>query len=219
MILRVAIAYQRGRTPRCLPCVYAAGDDMGDRTYANHKMERLSRPGAWPVSRMVVRGRGTFDAYFAVGSRWWQVSVVNRFSGVVVRTLSGSALGKGTMSRSVVQAEVEGMLRKVSAEERAKASMVQPVDATFAKVYPDLFEFLTADAYPDGQTRVRATLLVLCDGDLFKACINDRDNEMSHWVTGTSFGACMKAAEAAVNCPTTPWRANKAWKDKPKKSR
>lgn len=175
--------------------------------------------GAWPCKHLTVRGDGCLDAELCVGECYWFLSIHNRYTRVVVRTFCGRADNKRVMGTGEVTREVAQVLRKVTAEERAKRSTVRPTDVEMEKKYPAVWEYLVADAYPDGQVRQRATVMVIAEGDVVKLCLNDRDNNQSLWVTGATLSAAFKALEAAVGSAQAPWRENRPYEPRVKKSR
>lgn len=192
---------------------------MGDRTYSHLPMNGSRVTGSWPLKRLSVRGRGELDAELCVGDRHWFLTITHRYSGKVVRLLYGRSDVQGVLGTGEVTREVCEMLRKVTAEERAKRASVRPNDAELEKRYPTVWQYLVADSYPDGQVRQRSTIMLITEGDVVKLCLNDRDNNQSLWVTGSSLGATLKALEAAVTSEVAPWRENKPYEPRPKKSR
>lgn len=53
------------------------------------------------------------------------------------------------------------------------------------------------------------TLTLMRDGDLFKACLNDRDSECSAFISGKTLTSLLEAVEAALKEGKADWRA---WK-------
>lgn len=153
----------------------------------------------------------------SVGPDYWYVSVTHRFTKLVVRSYWGHTERLRFASRSEITRGLEDMLRKITAEERVKRSSVRPDDADMQKRFPNVFEYLVADTYPDGQVRQRSTVMLIVDADMVKLCLNDKDNGQSLWVSGTSLANALKALEAAVTCPTTVWRENKQYEPPVKK--
>lgn len=81
-----------------------------------------------------------------------------------------------------------------------------PDDPDFAGVYPATWEYLTLAEYPEGGRRETATLMILVEDGLFKACLNDRANDRSAWVSGDSFDRVLTRLEAVLATDTAEWR-------------
>ena len=78
----------------------------------------------------------------------------------------------------------------------------------FGKQYPSLWEYLTTVSWPDGTARRTSTLLLFSDAGCVKLCLNDRDAELSTWMTGRDPEEALEALEAVLEAGTGEWRAN-----------
>lgn len=78
--------------------------------------------------------------------------------------------------------------------------------------FPTLLERLSLESYDDGSARERDTLLLLIEGGLCKACINDRDGGFYAFVSGGTFDDVLIALEEQLVADTVEWRASKGRK-------
>jgi len=88
------------------------------------------------------------------------------------------------------------------------------VDEKFTKSFPALSEYMTSVTYPDGQERTPCSLTIFCEEGVFKACLSERDLEMSLWGTGETFQDCLKTLEERLKGPAPDWRKKRAYKKK-----
>lgn len=79
-------------------------------------------------------------------------------------------------------------------------------DSTLEASCPALHEFLTLSALPGGATRTTSTLLVFCDGGLWKAVLNERDAGVCLWATAESLQGLWDELEARLTAPVVDWR-------------
>lgn len=82
--------------------------------------------------------------------------------------------------------------------------------------WPALAEYLFDDHWPEGGARVTSTVLVCVDEGRLKACINDRANERSAWVSGSSLIDLFTTLDAALATDSAAWRAS-GWRKGKKK--
>ena len=81
-----------------------------------------------------------------------------------------------------------------------------PGASEIALAYPSVWEMISEGHYPDGGPRLGATLLVFVDEGVVKLCLNDRDQEVSAWVSGASWDAAMAVLEDGLVRDTLTWR-------------
>lgn len=81
-----------------------------------------------------------------------------------------------------------------------------PGPERFEGAYPDVWDYLTALVYPDGGRRQSSTLLLCCEDGCVKACLNDRDQSRSLWVSGESLETALEALQRALESGTASWR-------------
>lgn len=71
---------------------------------------------------------------------------------------------------------------------------------------PALLEYLSAEQYPDGSSRERATLMLLVEDGLCKVCLSDRDTGRSLWRAGQRLEEALKSLEEALSGANPDWR-------------
>jgi hypothetical protein len=89
------------------------------------------------------------------------------------------------------------------------AQTVEAVDAAFAKKYPALAEFLSAEEWGPGEPRERGTLTLFFEQGAFKACVSDRDANMSAFVAKSAFLGLLEAVEKGLQGDSLDWRGQK----------
>jgi len=99
-------------------------------------------------------------------------------------------------------------LRKISqVEERVRArGGLDP--CSLAARYPNLWEHLTALAYPDQTARVPSSVSVFLDAGCLKACLKDKDNGLVAFVTADSLTGLLEALEAGLAEESLDWRVD-----------
>jgi hypothetical protein len=89
-----------------------------------------------------------------------------------------------------------------------------PDDEKFSKKWPTLHNYLTSDAWPDGEVRERGTVLLCVDGPVFKACLIEKTMGLTLWATSTTFLGALEALEGRLGEDKPDWRPNKGKKGK-----
>lgn len=97
-------------------------------------------------------------------------------------------------------------VRRPSESDNARAAGDGSGDPDFAGQYPALYEYLSLSEFPEGGRRETATLMVLMEDGLYKACLNDRANDRSAWVSGDTFDRVLIRLEAILATDTAEWR-------------
>lgn len=72
--------------------------------------------------------------------------------------------------------------------------------------HPSLADFLTADSWADGSVRQLPTLILFAEDGRWKACLNDRAEERSAWVTSDTLEGLFAVLDAQLESGTTDWR-------------
>jgi len=105
------------------------------------------------------------------------------------------------------------MSKFIKRRERGNASAkalatadLETADATFAKKYPALAEFLALEQWDQETPRQRGTLTLFFEDGAFKASVNDRDSESVAFVTKGSFQALLESVEKGLAQSTLDWR-------------
>jgi len=73
---------------------------------------------------------------------------------------------------------------------------------------PGVREMLVETRFPDGSARQTSTLLLFVEAGVVKVCLNDRDQGMSAWASGSSVLDCLLALESGLQADTLQWRAS-----------
>jgi hypothetical protein len=79
-------------------------------------------------------------------------------------------------------------------------------DGEFEEKYPTLAAYLLTDRFEDGSPRQTATLMFFSDSGSLKACINDRHNTRSAFVTAVTWHELLNEMEAGLCGDTLDWR-------------
>jgi hypothetical protein len=90
-----------------------------------------------------------------------------------------------------------------------KGGGADPVDDKMRKNYPTLWSYLSESAWPDGEVRKRSSLVVFCEDSMVKACLSDRELEVSLWAASGSFLGVLEALEGRLTEDQPEWRAAK----------
>lgn len=83
---------------------------------------------------------------------------------------------------------------------------VVPADEDFRRRYPALYEYVTADAFPDGSPRKTSTVSVFVDRDGWKGSLKDRERALILFATDTSFLGVLEALEGLLTSDRPPWK-------------
>jgi len=75
--------------------------------------------------------------------------------------------------------------------------------------YPSLFSFLVDQQWPDGGKRVPGSVLFVHEGGKFKCWINDKDAELSCWLSSDTMGGLLDGLDVALRDGGGDWRATK----------
>lgn len=74
---------------------------------------------------------------------------------------------------------------------------------------PVLWEFLTVEAWEDGEARRTGTVLIFIEEGSVKLCLNDRDQDQVAFVTGSSLEEAFEAADAGLDGDSLDWRQSR----------
>lgn len=101
-----------------------------------------------------------------------------------------------------------GLLRRLPSRNGA-SSPCAPADPGMMKVYPVIYAYLTDDTFEDGEARERSTMLLVAEGDLFKACMIDKNADATLWASGATFDDLFACLETRLSDPGSDWRRRK----------
>jgi hypothetical protein len=80
--------------------------------------------------------------------------------------------------------------------------------------FPTVGEFLSMSQWPDGSPRETGTITLLFDSGQVKAAVNDRDANVSAFVSAESLTGLFKALEEGLTEGRLIWRAKKEYTPK-----
>ena len=100
-----------------------------------------------------------------------------------------------------------------------QGSSMPALDCEVARRHGTIVEFLALPTWADGQSRTPGTLTLMRDGDLWKACLNDRESECSAFVSGKTLTSLLAAVEKGLAAGSLEWRAWKPFADKASKKK
>jgi len=97
-----------------------------------------------------------------------------------------------------------------SKDEMREAADSLPVsqDPAWEAKYPAIYEYIVRLKMPDGSKRTTSTLTVSLYDGAFRACLNDRHNGYSLFVTCDTVEGSIEALEAALKAARPAWRKN-----------
>lgn len=98
--------------------------------------------------------------------------------------------------RSDERKEVVMALRKL--EQGVASSQSRGVNVADAGAYPQVLEYLASDKYPDGSSRQTSSLVIVSDGQAWRVCLSDKDNQRVMWKTGATLVEALEAIELAL---------------------
>lgn len=112
---------------------------------------------------------------------------------------------EGAMEWEVMAQFVRRVVEKAVRHQKALDSAAEE----WVQTYPALWEYLSLEVHDDGTVRERSMLMCLVEDGLFKACLQDRDQGQSLWVSGTALPGALAALEAHLAAGTGEWRQMK----------
>lgn len=97
-------------------------------------------------------------------------------------------------------------LRKPTPESALLAATEKPDGGAIQENYPALWEYLSVAVWDDGTPRQRATLLLMYEDGLIKACLSDRALERVLWVASDDVLDLLSGMERQLADGTAQWR-------------
>lgn len=113
---------------------------------------------------------------------------------------------KWTMTNVEVWIEMGKFVSRAAKARDASQGASHEATVAFQAEFPATWEFLTLEEHDDGAKRERGLVLLLWENGVFKACMQDRDQQRSLWVSGRSPLLALCALEDALSDPTADWR-------------
>jgi len=88
-----------------------------------------------------------------------------------------------------------------------KGQQIVPLQRSdFCDSHPNLWEYLTSDAYDCGTPRKTATLLIFLDYGTLKACLSDRETSRTAFVTAGNIESLLANIEKGLSEDNLDWR-------------
>lgn len=170
-------------------------------------------PKGWVIQEDWIRPSGLYPEYsvFLLRNsrhRLFEVAVVR--DGWVVRRVACRHPATWPRDYLEVRAEMAKFVDRVATKVTASTRLASPAVAAWANAYPALWEYLTLDAYEDGEARLTSMLMFFAEDGCFKGCLQDRQEGRSLWVTGESLVLCLDALEARLQAGNADWRQMKS---------
>lgn len=117
---------------------------------------------------------------------------------------------------AAVRRELSMVLRKIVQGTGSPA--VSGPGASDAASWPNLWEHLTAEVYPDGAARQKSSLVIVAGPQGWQGCLSDKDNGRVMWKTSSTVeGLLLALEEGAGEDDPTAWRQATSDKFKGKK--
>jgi len=91
-------------------------------------------------------------------------------------------------------------------------------DDDMEKKFPNLYAMLTDVTWEDGSQRRTSTLLFFVEDGTMKACLNDRDQGLTGWISADSLAGLLDALETALADDRLDWRRSDRTGGKGKKA-
>jgi len=103
--------------------------------------------------------------------------------------------------------------RRRAAPVRAAGSGVKR-DPRVEKDFPAIWDLMTTTKLKDGTSVATMTVLLFVQDGLWKACLNDRQGEVSSFVSADTALALLQAIEEGLAGDSLEWRSSKPYKRK-----
>jgi hypothetical protein len=109
-----------------------------------------------------------------------------------------------------MSASNNGVIKKVPPGEAYKKKGMEWEDPEFLNNYPSVYAYLTQTEYNDGTARVTATITLYVDSRCLTLILNDRENNRSVFINGSSLYGAFTALDEALTSGSADWRSKKS---------
>lgn len=96
-------------------------------------------------------------------------------------------------------------LRKRPAPDPEKIPAGQII-ARESSMWPAVVSMLTSESWPDGSKRVPSSLTLFWHDGSLKACLNDKDADVTAWVSADTLEGLLEALEVGLQGDRLDWR-------------
>lgn len=125
------------------------------------------------------------------------------------RIIETVRMPRGTFRDSERSWRVKVIMALVQKAKQAASNGAAPggKPAEFARLFPTLADYMYDMAFADGEPRKPATVTIMAgDNSNLKMVLNDRQEAMSLWATGTTLADLFLTMETLLNTEDAPWR-------------
>lgn len=98
--------------------------------------------------------------------------------------------------------------RRRAAAASSQSGSVQR-DPRVEKDFPALWDLMTTTKLKDGKVRRTMTVLLFVDDGKWKACLNDRENGVTAFVSGDTAQALLMSIEEGLQGDSLEWRGDR----------
>lgn len=185
---------------------------MGDRTFASGKKVRKAK-----TLSVGERCGSLVGRRLALPGARIVIVVYHHWTKVAVASWAMSAWEYASLDAESEESVMSKFLKNVNAAPKVdKDSPTAATDKDFAKTHPALVEFMTLRRNDDGTPRQTSSLLIFCEDGVWKACLSERERELTLWAAGDTLAELLEAMEATLQSPAPQWRTKSGKRTKGK---
>jgi len=104
-----------------------------------------------------------------------------------------------------------GLLKAALEGAKKDGKKAKTLDKDVSQVAPTLHAFLTQGEDDDGKERQVSTLLVFAEEGVWKACLSERDHDLTLWASAETFWGLLEALEGRLTESPVEWRKKKPY--------
>lgn len=176
------------------------GDPLRSRGQSRKERKRVSRFGG-----LVTDGAVSAKHIWLTDGRHLFVGW-HRFSGVPLCSWVIEEWDFIAMENEIEGGVMSKFLRRLKEVLKKPQSGTAASDTEWAKLYPAITEYMTLIIDDDKKPRQPSTLYIFAEGGVWKACLGDRDNDLSLWASGETIAELLESLEALLEADSPPWR-------------
>jgi len=121
------------------------------------------------------------------------------------RSIPGHRFYRATATRRQTYPVEDYSMRR--AVKVAPGSSAPPlVDVKWSEKHPELLAHLAGTPFEDGEPRQSSTITVYLEDGRWKMCLNNREEKLTLWVSGDTWGKALDALEEALTGERPDWR-------------
>ena len=171
------------------------------------------------LPRRILVKKGYYSSIWLLKAKFW-FFLINRVrsSGFLLSLRSFPEDRALEMTYGDLKREAEKMLKKPTKTSGGVGARVVVSDAVLEERCPTVLQYLQNDTYEDGSPRRTSTITLFVEDGRVKACLNDRDNDRTCFVTAESLLDVLDALEVSVLDEGTVWKEGRKPTPRTKKS-